>query len=232
MPAAPESKESELSFGEKLNQFIQRNRKPLFIGLVTLVVIIVGLIAGVTIRDNIQTRALTQIDEFTRRYERLRISDAAEDPNLITKLIEIVSLSDEISAFAAKNSGFAAARAYTLLADIHWDQNNFSAAENAWLEAARIASRNYLAPVSFYNAAVAAEERGNIDTAIAHYTRALGYGNMFPSAARAQFSVGRLEESRNNTEAALAAYRNLLNTWPNDPIWPNLAQSRILILSN
>jgi tetratricopeptide (TPR) repeat protein len=86
--------------------------------------------------------------------------------------------------------------------------------------------------VSFFNAAVAAEEQDNAEAAIGYYTKVLEYKDVFPEAARAQFTVGRLEESRNNREAALSAYRNVLSIWPGDPVWPNLAQSRVLALSD
>jgi tetratricopeptide (TPR) repeat protein len=79
---------------------------------------------------------------------------------------------------------------------------------------------------------VAAEEQGDIETAIAHYKNALEHSKVFPSAVRAQFSIGRLEESMNRKDAALEAYRSVVNNWPNDPLWPNLAQSRILALSD
>jgi tetratricopeptide (TPR) repeat protein len=111
-------------------------------------------------------------------------------------------------------------------------QKNWISAEIKWVKAAEAAARSYLAPIAIYNAAVAAEEQGNIETAIAHYSRAAGFGDSFASAARAQFSVGRLEESRSNKDSAITAYKILLARWPNDPVWPNLAQNRLLILSD
>ena len=152
-------------------------------------------------------------------------------PDSLGRQIELIVLLEELADFGSRNSGFAAARAHTIRADIFWDQENWSEAEQAWLDAARSSPKSYLAPISFYNAAVAAEEQGNTDSAISHYRSALTFGELFPAAARAQFSIGRLEESRNNREAAISAYRNLLNTWPDDPVWPNLAQSRLIILS-
>ena len=231
MAAAPETHENELSIPERLNDFIQKNRKLLFSGLIALIVILAALITFSTMRDKLQEKALSQVDEFSRRYEKVKITDLSEDPDLVPKLLEIASITDELTAFAEKTFGFAAARSYNLIADMNWDQKNWAEAEKAWSKAAKIAAKTYLAPVSLYNAAVAAEEQGNIEEAIAYYTSVLSYGNAFPSAPRAQFSVGRLEESRNNIQAALDAYRNVLSTWPNDPVWPNIAQSRILTLS-
>jgi tetratricopeptide (TPR) repeat protein len=228
-----QKKEEAVSINQKVTDFIQKNRKILFIGLIVLIVALAGFITFVTVREKLQESALSQVDEFSRRYEAVRIEDYGDtdDPYLVSRMGEITVILVNAEGFAARNSGFAAARAYSLAANIHWDQNNIEEAERAWLDAAKAAGKNYLAPVSLYNAAIAAEERGDIETAIAHYRSALEYGNVFPSAVRAQFAVGRLEESRNRKDAALEAYRNVVNNWPNDPLWPNLAQSRILALS-
>jgi len=232
--ADTQKKEEAVTVIEAVNDFVQKNRKILFIALIAIIAALATFITVVTVRENLQEKALSQVDEFSRRYEAVRIesySDYTDDPYLVSRMGEIAVLLTNIESFAARNSGFAAARAYGLAAGIHWDQGNFDEAERAWLDAAKAAGKAYLAPVSLYNAAVAAEERGDIEAAIAHYSSALEHGRVFPSAVRAQFSIGRLEESRNRKDAALEAYRNVLNNWPNDPLWPNLAQSRILALS-
>jgi tetratricopeptide (TPR) repeat protein len=229
--ADSKNKNEGLSFNEKLDGFLQKNRKLLLGGMIAVIVFIAAMIAFTTVRDSIREKALSKVDSFSRLYDKLKIEDGSDASNIIWNLNEIAGLMEDISTFARKNSGFAAARSYSLLADIYWDQKNWAEAERAWLEAAKAASKSYLAPVSFYNAAAAAEEQENTQAAIAHYIKALDYGSSFPSAARAQFSIGRLEEIRDRKEAALAAYMSLINNWPNDPIWSNLAQSRILLLS-
>jgi tetratricopeptide (TPR) repeat protein len=78
---------------------------------------------------------------------------------------------------------------------------------------------------------VAAEESGNIEDAIAHYTETLVYADSFPQAAKAQFAIGRLREEQQNKEAAIEAYREVIAKWPSETIWINLANSRIIALS-
>ena len=229
-----QKKEEAVTIIQMVNDFVQKNRKILFIALIAIIAALATFITIVTVRENLQEKALSQVDEFGRRYEAVRIDNYGDtdDPYLVSRMGEIVVLLVNIESFAARHSGFAAARAYSLAANIHWDQGNLDEAERAWLDAAKAAGKNYLAPVSLYNAAVSAEERGDIETAITHYKRALEYGNIFPSAVRAQFSIGRLEESRNRKDAAIEAYRNVLSNWPTDPLWSSLAQSRILALSD
>ena len=225
------TKNNELDISERIGEFIQKNRMGILIGLIAVIAVLAGFIVTNAVRGKILSNALSKVDGFNRRYEELKLFIGNDDPETLLKQAEVFVLIEELSAFEDKNSGLAAARAYDLSGNIYADQKNWAQAEEAWSLAAKAAAKSYLVPVYLYNAAVAAEEQGNTDSAIALYTRTLGYGNSFPSAARAQFSIGRLEESRNNIDAALEAYRSLLSKWPDDPVWLNLAQSRILVIS-
>ena len=222
----------ELTLDEKIGELIQKNRMRLLVGLGAIVLIIAGFIIFSVAKEKSLSNALSKLDTLNRRYENLRASILSEEEMSVSELSELGLLLAEITEFEMKNSGFPAARAYSISANIYVDQKNWASAEEKWLKAANASPKTYLAPIAVFNAAVAAEEQGNIDTAIAHYTQAAGYGESFPSAARAQFSIGRLEESRNNRNSAVAAYRNLLANWPDEPVWSNLAQNRLLVLSD
>ena len=232
MPPANESHTEETTITERLNNFLQKHRSKLFIGLISVIVILAGFIVFSTVRDKLLSEALVKVDGFNRRYETLKIFIGGDDEEALSKQGEITALLDDISAFTGKNSGFPAAKAYAISAEINWDKKNWEEAEKAWTASAEAAAKTYLAPVSMYNAAAAAEEQGNVQTAVDLYTKAINYEGDFPAAARAQFSIGRLEESRNNKTAALEAYRNLVSKWPSDPVWASLAQSRIVVLSD
>jgi len=194
----------ELTLSEKINErigdLIQKNRTQLLAAMAAIVLIFIAFIVISVVREKIQSNALSKVDSLNS---------------------ELAVLVVEITEFENHNSGFAAARAYSINANINMDQKNWALAEEKWVKAAEAAPKSYLAPIAIYNAAVAAEEQENIEKAISYYTRAAGYGDSFPAAARAQFSIGRLEESRGNKDLAIAAYRNLLAKWPDDTVWPN-----------
>ncbi|MDR0877721.1 MAG: tetratricopeptide repeat protein, partial [Treponema sp.] len=137
-----------------------------------------------------------------------------------------------LETVSAKASGYSSGRAWSIIAGIYADKKDWAEAETAWTNAAVASAKTYLAPVSFFNAAAAAEEQGKTPEAIELYTKSLAQNTGFPAAARAQFSVGRLEESQNNPEAALTAYQAVVSGWPNDGVWTNLAHSRIIVLGN
>jgi tetratricopeptide (TPR) repeat protein len=225
-----QKKNEESKLNVQLNEFIRKYRKGLLIGLIAIIAILAGLVVTVIVRDKIQAAALSKVDSLSRRYNELKEFSPHEDQLDVSRLGETTILVIELSEFTKKNSGFAAARAYGITADIHVDQKQWAEAEEAWTKAAKAAGKSYFAPIAYFNAAVAAEEQGNIEAAIDYYRLALEFESVFPSAARAQFSIGRLEEGRNNREAALEAYRTLLGKWPDDPVWSNLSQSRILLI--
>lgn len=221
---APNPELGTLSASERLNLFIQNNRRIIFVGVLGIAVLLVGFIGGLGILDALRTGALTKAEEFGRQYESLNLTDAAKEG-------EVAAFIDELSAFAAKNSGYAGARSYSILGGIYMEKKDWAAAEQAWTAAARAGAKTYLAPVSLCNAAAAAEEQGNIPGAIGFYAQSIAFGASFPTASRAQFQIGRLEEARNDKDAALQAYREVINKWPDDPLWTNLAQSRIIALT-
>jgi tetratricopeptide (TPR) repeat protein len=210
---------------ERINSFLQKNRKSLLIGTGGILVLLIVFIAVLTIRDALQAKAISAVEDFARRYEVLVI-----DLNEPDKAEEVQTLLDELNAFAGKNRGYAGARSYSLIAGIHAEKKDWSGAEAAWISAAKAAAKTYLAPVFLFNAAVAAEEQGNISGAIELYTQVLDLADVFPAAPRAQFSIGRLQETQGNNEAAVEAYRALINHWPDETVWTNFAQNRILVI--
>jgi tetratricopeptide (TPR) repeat protein len=222
-----EKKEKEIvSFTDVLVEFIRKNRKALIITIIACAVILVGVAAGFGIRDNIVSRNISQVEALGERYEELRF-----DINESEREADVQALLDDLNALASKAGGFAGARSYSLIAAIHADRKNWAEAEEAWVLSAQKGAKGYLGPVSWFNAAVAAEEAGNVEGAIAHYNAAIAFADSFPGASRAQFAIGRLEEGRGDREAALEAYRTLIEKWPFDTVWISLANSRIIALT-
>jgi len=232
MAATQDEQNKKSTLNEKVNTFFQKNRKLILFGFIAVAVILVGLIVSISVRDKLQEKALSKVDGFNRRYLEMKDSIHSENSEAVLRQLDLIVLMVEIDDFAKKNSGLPSARAYSLSGEISSNQKNWVDAEKAFLNAARAAGKSYFAPVNFFNAAVAAEEQENIDAAIAHYNMAIDFSSSFPAAARAQFSIGRLEESRNNKLAALEAYSTVLGKWPNEMLWTNLAQNRIIILSD
>jgi tetratricopeptide (TPR) repeat protein len=174
----------------------------------------------------VRSKAISELEDFNRRYEILRF-----DINDPSKEGDVNELLKDLTAFAEKKSGYAGGRAWFFIGSIRADKKEWQEAENAYTGAAKTAAKTYLEPVAYFNAAAAAEEQGNIGGAIDLYTKCLSLSVLFPAAARAQFSIGRLKEAQNDNAAALEAYRAVISGWPSDTVWTNLANSRIIVLT-
>jgi hypothetical protein len=213
----------KISINERINDFFSVHRRKIVICLAGIVVLAAGFIAHSVINETLNKRSAAALEEFNRRYEALRfdISEPAKEE-------EVKALLDDLVKFAEGGKGYAKGRAWSLAAAIHADRKEWAEAGELWLGAAEAAAKTYLEPISLFQAAVAAEWREDTAAAIDLYTRCASSKD-FPAAARARFSIGRLEESRNNTDAALEAYRGV-SAYTGETVWINLAQSRIIHL--
>ena len=212
---------------EAVGEFIYRNRKRFIYGIALIGAATLCFIASFAIRDYIRSRNLIAFEALHDRYDELRYY--TQDSS---KAAEVEALLLDLQAFAQKTGGYSGARSFMLVAAIHSDRENWEEAENAWVSAAKKNMKIYLAPIALFNAGVAAEEAGKTDQALAHYQAVLAYPDDFPLCARAQFSIGRLqEEAKGDTEAALDAYRQLLEKYPTESLWTSLANSKIIALA-
>ena len=213
------------SVGEGINEFVQKNRKPIFVSLGLIVLLLVGCIGAFSMLDLLRKKAIGGVEELNARYEALRFTIAEE-----SSAADVEALLGDLNAFAKKNSGYAGGRAWALIAGIRGDKKEWAEAESAWVSAGQTAAKTYLGPAAWFNAGAAAEEQGKHAEAIDHYTKSLSLSVVFPAAPRAQFAIGRLREALDDKAAAIEAYRAVVSLWSYDTIWPNLAQSRIIAL--
>jgi tetratricopeptide (TPR) repeat protein len=213
-------KNEELSAGDRAILFIQNHRKPLLVILAVIALGIIGFIAVFSVVNVLQRSAIVRVDEYAARLADLDDLTSSEADGLL----------EELSDFAPKTFGYSAGKAWSLIAEIQAARKEWAAAEEAWLMASEKAPKIFLAPFSLFNAGVAAEEQGNLDRAIEYHTRCVEYNGLNPAAVRAQFSIGRIQEQRNNTEDAIEAYRKVTENWGSNTNWSSLARSRIIAL--
>ena len=218
----PEKKEG---FTEKLNEFIQKHRKPLYICFGAIIVLFIAGITAISLMDVFRERAINAVEDLSSRYDSL--SAFVNEEFINNDLAEYIA---DLEQFARRNSGYAGARAWTILGTIYSERSEWEQAEAAWVAAAGKSAKSYLAPLAWFNAGVAAEEQGKLVTAIDHYSQSLASPAGFSAAPRAQFTIGRLWESLDEPIAAINAYRAVIFDWPFDQVWTNLAHSRIIIL--
>ncbi|MCL1928418.1 MAG: tetratricopeptide repeat protein [Treponema sp.] len=219
------TKIEQASIGDKITIFIQKYRKVLLALIIVIAAGIAFSVAFFTVRSTLEKKAIAKVEVFERRMNEQGVTYGSADSAETDVLLE------ELNAFAPSTFGYAAARAYSLAADIYFSRSEWNKAEESWVKSARIAPKIYLFPVSLFNAAVAAEEQGNLDGAIGYFKESLDYPGVFPAAARARFNIGRIHDERNEKDKAREAYTELIEKSPESP-WANLAHNRLIVLEN
>jgi len=212
---------------DKINDFVTKNRKAIFIVIGAIIVLFVGLISYLSISDTLNKKAITALDELNGKFDDLSLNNE-EDYNTP----EVETILAEFKTFAEKTNGFSGSKAWAVIGQIYSGRKDWANAQEAWLSAAKKGNKTYLAPIALFNAAAAAEEQGNLEQAIELLERCVAHKFEFPAAPRAQFSIGRLHETLGNNTAAMDAYRAVLINWPQMPVWHNLARSRIAVIED
>ncbi|MDR1096383.1 MAG: tetratricopeptide repeat protein [Spirochaetaceae bacterium] len=206
--------------------FIQQRRN-FFIGLLVFVIaaiVVFFVIAGV--QDANTKKKLTALEDLIERYEKL--ADSIEEEPSGT---EVETLRFDLQTFAEGARGYAGAKAWSLAGTVYSKQGKWADAENAFMQSAESGKKTHLYGPSLFNAGIAAEEANNIDKAIEYYTRSVGVPGTI-IGARAQFSIGRLQEGKGDRDAARLAYRNVIDQYTDysGDTWREFAQSRLIAL--
>jgi len=217
-----QNKDENLNLAEKISDFVQRNRKGIFIVTGVLILLFAGSVTYLSLKDIFNKKAIAKVEELNQRYEEIR--PLLGDDHYASDIEKLIA---DLSDFAGNKNGYAAGRAWSIVAQIHSAMEEWPQSEEAWLKAARAGDKTYLGPISLFNAAAAAQEQGKYEQAIELLQKCVDHKFEFPAAARAQFSIGRLYEMLDNYPAAVDAYRIVLINWPDMPVWQNLARSRI-----
>ena len=218
-----QNKGESTNIGDKINDFVQKNRKGIFFTFGIIVFLLAGIVVYLSLNDYLQKKAIAEVEELDRRFTELRSGGTVEEANAD----DIEALLADINAFAKNKSGFAGSKAWSIIGRIYSERKKWPEAEEAWRNAAKAGNKTYLGPAAYFNAAVAAEEQGKLEEAIELFEKCVSHKFEFPAAPRAQFAIGRLNEKLNNFPAATEAYRAVLINWPSITVWANLAQSRI-----
>lgn len=221
----PEKKPKEkLSTSEKLEQFLQKNRKPL---LISVSVIVLGLIVfGIV--TTVQSRRMTdfteRVETVQQRFNQEYTSADADERDAISAELQ----SDLADILGSVRRGYPALRALMISGELAYQEERFADAKEYFLKAADEYSRTYLAPVALMNAAVTSEKLEDIDRSIELFQRIVdSYSDTFQGAPRALLNIGRLYETQENIDAAVIAYEQITEDYAGSE-WAKLARTRLI----
>jgi len=217
-------KEVKKTSSAKLTAFVEKNKTVLITICAAVIVALIVFIVVDVVKANATTKNLSVIDEIS--YTLTNGSAALEDAELETRKAAAL----ESLAPLTKKGGIVGVRANMLSAEIAYQNEDYEAALNFWKATEAKGKKIYTAPIASYNAASCYEELGKLDEAAAAYKVAADNED-FLLRTHAKFSYGRVLETQGKYADALAAYKELNDSNPDDS-WAMVAKSRILTLQN
>ncbi len=218
--------EEKKTFVQKLADFIVKN-KIVFISIAGSILGIL-LVFGVYsfIASSVSNKSLRAMEEV-----RTKIGTWNNETDEAKKTeIENAIVADLDLVVKKWPRSFSAQQALYTRAGLYFMKSDWENAEKTNLAAADLLPKTYLAPLALENAAVAAEERGQADTAQSYYQKIVDtYKVDTPNLAHAYFSLGRLFEAKSDWKNALANYDKLLSSFSSSE-WSLLAKDRVVFL--
>jgi tetratricopeptide (TPR) repeat protein len=222
-PAQKPAKE-KTDFKTAFADFLSQNRRPMIIILIVLAVVLVLTVAGILVFNGLRSSSISKVEALADRYTAL-----STEVNLDERSADVEQLLEDMLSLGSSSFGYAATRSYMLAGGLRAAQLKWEEAASYYETAAQKGAKTYLASVARYNAASAWESAANTEKALENF-RLAAADLEFPASVHAQFNVGRLLEA-SDPSAAEAAYEQIATSWPNETVWINLAESRIISLS-
>jgi tetratricopeptide (TPR) repeat protein len=221
-------REDKSSFYASLNNFLRKNRI-FFIVLIAIILAGVLVAAIWTLVDSKTSansaKALEQVETSIQKWNAM-----GKGPEAQSQADTILA---ELDTLASKyGRRYVSQKAYVLAGRIYADREDWSNAEKKFKQAADLNADSFLASFALQEAAVAAEEQKNNETAIALWNRVIESKSASAiGLPHAYFDLGTLyEESKQYTEASVR-YEKLIATYP-DNDWTKLARDRIILLKS
>jgi len=212
--------------GERINAFIVSHRKALLVVFVALLVAIAAVGVYALVDHGALAKSTLALEALEGSYSAL---DDMTEANKAERTAAVVAEADAL--VAAHRGRYAAARAHIIKAEALYAAGDFEASEKAYAALAEAYPRSHLAPVALANAAVVAEDRGDLDAALVHLNAfEKGYPEA-PAAERVRLSIGRVYEAQKRYDKAMEAYLRLV-AGGSDSDWTKLARDRIILLKS
>ena len=137
----------------KLNGFLEKNRKPVLITFIVVLVLVIGFIAGAIIVSTTSKKNLAAVEAYY--YELTDSSTSLDDAEITKRATECV----ENLAPYTKKGGIAGVRANMLSAELSYILKDFESAVTYYDAAIAKGKKSYTAPVCMWRSCPARRRR-------------------------------------------------------------------------
>ncbi len=206
--------------------FLQKNRILLIVIFAVILAFVIGFAIYTEVSKNISENSALQAENLQSEYQSWKgETDTTKKSELEKKLNALME-----ETLKKHPNSYGAQRALFISGEMAFEQKFFDKAAESFKKLGESFPRSYLAPVALFNAAVAYEEGGNADEAIAQYAKLVEkFEKTAPQIPHALFSLGRLYEEKNDFAKASEWYDKLIDNFSASS-WTNLAKDRIIYL--
>jgi tetratricopeptide (TPR) repeat protein len=219
-----QTRQEEQSISEKLNVFLQKNRKVfLFLGIGVIISLVV--FAGLSlINKNTLTKSTIAYELLDTEFENWKSYDDMNKVNYISTLLESCD-----SVFTKFPKSYAGLRSLLIKAQALYDIKDLENAEKMYYEIFIKFPKSHLACIALTNAAACAEDREDYESALTYLLLADEKYPEEPGLDRIILSIGRLYESLMQYDDAVSVYYRLIASGLGND-WTKVAQSRLIYL--
>ena len=217
-------KNEKSTASEKLNGFLEKNRKPVLITFIVGLVLVVGFIVCAIAVSSTSKKDLAAVEAYY--YSLIDSSTDLEDSEITKRATECI----ENLASYTKKGGIAGVRANMLSAELAYILADYEGAISYYDAAIAKGKKSYTAPICMYNKASCYEEIGKLAEAAESYKAAAEFTD-FGMVTHAYFSLGRVREAQGDYAGAVEAYTSAKDSYADDE-WSNLATTRIIELQS
>ena len=170
--------------GAKLGGFLEKNRKPVIITFVVVLVLVIGFLSVELILSSLAKKDLAKVEGYY--YELTALPADTDDSEVTKKATECI---ENLAAYA-KKGGIAGVRANMLSAELAYILKDYEAAISYYEAAIAKGKKSYTAPICYYNVASCYEELNKLTEAAEAYKTAAEFAEfgLAPHAAGVAYS--------------------------------------------
>lgn len=210
-----------------IGNLLQKYRGALVAAVAAVLVVVAGLTVWTQVDAATKSTFAAKIDKSQTDYGTWLFETDDAKRAEAAKALE-ADLTD-IEKTAPK--GYGLAKAWFLHGNYYATQKKWTEAADAFHKVYETDASLYLAPIALVNAGVAREQAGDAEAALKVYSEfEAHFAADSVLAPQVFFTQGRLLESQSKTDEAVAAYKKLLQKFP-EAGWTKLGRDRILLLS-
>ncbi len=216
-------KDNKTKLLENIGNFLEKYRKVFIIAISIIAILIVGLIVFIEIRNHRSNKSAALIENVQEDYDTWVTMEDEEGKAELGKDM-LSSLDSIINEYP---NLYAGQRALFLRGSYYFQTDSWEEAEEDFMNLYDRFPKSYLAAISLFNAAAAAENRGDPTAAAERYRIIPDRYSDNALSPYALFSFGRINETDDDYAFAVETYNELIDSYPGSS-WTKLAQDRII----